>query len=89
MCTACCAPQPESRAACDALLRGAFVRRYCGGGGGGGGVVVVGGGGGGGGGGVAGGSSAEQALHLATASGIKLGEWLRATWPQAVQPGMV
>ena len=64
-------PNPnEARAACDALLRGAFVRRYCGDGG-------------------ASDSPAEHALHLAAASGRRLGEWLRATWPQAVQPGMV
>ena len=97
LCTACCAPQPETRAACDVLLRGAFVRRYCSGGGGGGSGGGDGGGssGGGGGGGSSGGggggasaSPAEHALHLAVASGRRLGEWLRATWPQAVQPGM-
>ena len=86
LCTACCTPQPEARAACDALLRGAFVRRYCGDGDGGGGGS---GGGGSGGGGGASDSPAEHALHLAAASGRRLGEWLRATWPQAVQPGMV
>jgi|EP00908_Phaeocystis_cordata_P014739 serine/threonine protein kinase len=66
LCAACCAPRPEARPPSAALLLHPFVLRYCAGGGA-----------------AASGVSAEHAaLQMSAASVARLGEWLRATWPQ-------